>query len=160
MRAAVRDVDPTTAFSSVRTVNEYAVAQLQDLRQYTALLSLFGTISALLCVIGIFGVMAHAVMQRRNEIGIRLALGATGASVLRLILRQGLLLVATGMGLGMAAAAALTHVVRSFLWGVTPTDPVTFATVSAALAVLTLIACYVPARRAVKVDPIIALRVE
>jgi predicted permease len=160
LRAAVREVDPTAAFSSVRTVDEYAVAQLQDLRQYTALLTLFGTISALLCVIGIFGVMAHAVMQRRNELGIRIALGAPKASVLRLILRQGLLLVASGMALGMLAAIALTQVIRSFLWGITPTDPVTFVIVSAALTGLALIACYVPARRALKIDPIIALRIE
>jgi ABC-type antimicrobial peptide transport system permease subunit len=160
MRTAVREVDPTAAFSSVRAVDEYAVAQLQDLRQYTALLTLFGTVSALLCVIGIFGVTAHAVMQRRNEIGIRIALGATGASVLGLILRQGLLLVATGMAFGMVTATALTEVIRSFLWGVTPTDPMTFVSVSAALGVLTLAACYVPARRALKIDPITALRLE
>ena len=116
--------------------------------------------TALLCVIGIFGIMAHAVMQRRNEIGVRMALGAPRASVLRLILRQGLLLVATGMALGMVAAIALTQVIRSFLWGITPTDPVTFMIAGAALAALAFIACYVPARRALKIDPIIALRLE
>jgi putative ABC transport system permease protein len=104
--------------------------------------------------------MTHAVMQRRNELGIRIALGAPKASVLRLILRQGLMLVASGMALGMLAAIALTQVIRSFLWGITPTDPVTFAIVSAALTALALIACYVPARRALKIDPIIALRIE
>jgi putative ABC transport system permease protein len=160
LRAAVREVDPTAAFSSVRTVDEYAGAQLQDLRQYTALLTLFGTISALLCVIGIFGVMAHAVMQRRNEIGIRLALGAPKASVLRLVLRQGLVLVTAGMALGMVAAIALTQIIRSFLWGITPTDPATFVIVSAALTVLAFCACYIPARRAMKIDPIVALRIE
>src|SRR5262245_15770132 len=160
LRAAVREVDPTAAFSSVRTVDEYAGAQLQDLRHYTALLTLFGTISGLLCVIGIFGVMAHAVMQRRNELGIRIALGAPKASVLQLILKQGLVLVGTGMALGLLAAIALTQLIRSFLWGITPTDPVTFVIVSAALTALALIACYVPARRALKIDPIVALRLE
>ena len=140
-------------------MEEYAAAQLQDLRQYTALLTIFGTISALLCVIGIFGIMAHAVMQRVNEIGIRIALGAPAASVLRLVLRQGLLLVSIGLALGVAAAVAITRVIRTFLWGITPTDPVTFMIVSAALAATALIARYVPARRALKIDPIIALRI-
>jgi predicted permease len=160
LRTAVREVDPTAAISTVRTVEEYAGAQLQDLRQYTALLSIFAIISALLCVIGIFGIMAHAVMQRGNEIGIRVALGAPPASVLRLVLRQGLLLVSVGLGLGVAGAVAITRVIRTFLWGITPTDPVTFMIVGAALAVLALVACYVPARRALKIDPIIALRIE
>jgi putative ABC transport system permease protein len=104
--------------------------------------------------------MAHAVMQRGNEIRIRVALGAPPASVLRLVLRQGLLLVSVGLGLGVAGAVAITRVIRTFLWGITPTDPVTFMIVSAALAVLALVACYVPARRALKIDPIIALRIE
>jgi predicted permease len=160
LREAVREVDPAAAISSVRTVEEYAEAQLQDLRQYTALLTIFGAISALLCVIGIFGVMAHAVAHRRNEIGIRIALGAPKASVLRLVLRQGLLVVAIGLALGMTASIALTHVIRTFLWGITPTDPPTFAFVGAALAALAALACYVPARRALRIDPIIALRLE
>jgi predicted lysophospholipase L1 biosynthesis ABC-type transport system permease subunit len=160
LRAAVREVDPSAAFAGVRTVDEYAGAQLQDLRQHTALLTLFGTMSALLCVIGLFGVMAHAVMQRSNEIGIRIALGATRASVLRLIFQQGLVLVAAGMTLGMAAAVALTQVIRTLLWGITPTDPITFVIVSAALAAVALLACYVPARRALKIDPIVALRMD
>jgi putative ABC transport system permease protein len=160
LRAAVREVDPSAAISDVRTVEDYAAAQLQDLRQYAALLTMFGTISALLCVIGIFSIVAHAVMQRRNEIGIRIALGAPAASVLRLVLRQGFTLIATGLAFGMSAAIVLMQVIRTFLWGIEPTDPVTFVIVSAALAALALVACYVPARRALKIDPIIALRIE
>jgi len=160
VQAAVREIDPTAAISSVRTVEEYAGAQLQDLRQSAALLTMFGTISALLCVIGIFGIMAHAVMQRRNEIGIRIALGASAANVLRLVLRHGLLLVTMGLGFGVAAALVITRVIQTFLWGITPTDPVTFMVVTVALAALALIACYVPARRALRIDPIIALRIE
>jgi putative ABC transport system permease protein len=160
LRAAVREIDPTAAISTVRTVEEYAGAQLQDLRQYTALLSIFATISALLCVIGIFGIMAHAVMQRGNEIGIRVALGASPGNVLRLVLRQGLLLVCIGLGLGLAGAVAITRVIRTFLWGITPTDPATFMIVTGALAVLALVACYLPARRALRIDPIIALRID
>jgi putative ABC transport system permease protein len=120
----------------------------------------FGTVSTLLCAIGIFGIMAQTVMQRRNEIGIRMALGASAASVLGLVLQQGLRLVAIGLGLGVAAAFTMTRVIQTFLWGITPTDPVTFVIVSAVLAVLALVACCVPARRALKIDPIVALRLE
>jgi ABC-type antimicrobial peptide transport system permease subunit len=143
LRAAVREIDPTAAFSSARTVEEYAASQLQELRQSTALLTMFGTISALLSGIGIFGIMAQTVMQRRNEIGIRVALGASASNVL-----------------GVAAAFATTRVIQTFLWGIEPTDPVTFAIVTAALAVLAPVACCVPARRALKIDPIVALRLE
>jgi ABC-type antimicrobial peptide transport system permease subunit len=104
--------------------------------------------------------MAQTVMQRRNEIGIRLALGATASNVLGLVLQQGLRLVAMGLVLGVAAAFATTRVIQTFLWGIEPTDPVTFVIVSAALAVLALVACSVPARRALKIDPIVALRLE
>jgi predicted permease len=160
LRAAIREIDSAAAISSVKTVEEYAAAQLQDLRQSAALLTLFGTISALLCVIGIFGIMAHSVVQRRNEIGIRIALGAPAANVLKLVFRQGLLLIAIGLGFGIVAALVITRVIRSFLWGITTTDPLTFVAVSAALAGLALVACFVPARRALKIDPIIALRIE
>jgi putative ABC transport system permease protein len=160
LRGAVREIDPTAAFSSVRTVDDYAAVQLQDLRQYTALLMLFGTISALLCAIGVFGVTAHTVTQRTNEIGVRIALGAPPTSVLRLVLGQGLRLVAAGAALGMVAAVLLTQVIRSLLWGITPADPITFAAVSAALVALALLACYFPARRALKIDPIVALRID
>src|SRR5262249_47701284 len=102
----------------------------------------------------------HAVVQRRNEIGIRIALGAPAASVLRLVLGQGLLLILIGLGLGIAAAVAITRVFRAFLWGISPTDPVTFMIVGLLLAALAFFACYVPARRALKIDPITALRIE
>jgi putative ABC transport system permease protein len=160
LRAAVREIDPNAAISSVRTAEEYAGAQLQDLRQYTILLTIFGAISVVLSVIGIFGIMAHAVSQRRNEIGIRIALGASSTSVLKLVLRQGLLLVTVGLGLGLLAALLLTRLIENLLWGVTATDPVTFTLVSGALAAVALLACYLPARSALKIDPIVALRID
>jgi putative ABC transport system permease protein len=160
LRDAVREIDPTAAISSVRSVDDYASAQLQDLRQSTALLTMFGAISALLCGIGIFGIVGHTVIQRRNEIGIRVALGASATSVLRLVLQQGLLLVAVGLTFGVVAALILTRVISTFLWGITATDPMTFVFAGAALAALALLACCVPARRALSVDPIIALRIE
>jgi putative ABC transport system permease protein len=160
LRAAVRDVDATISVSSARTVEDYAAGQLQELSQYAAVLGLFGAMSVALAVIGIFGVMAQAVGQRANEIAIRMALGARSLNVLGLVLRQGLTLIATGIGLGLIASLMLTPVIRSFLWGVTITDPLTWAVAAIALALLALIACYLPARRALRVTPIAALRSE
>jgi ABC-type antimicrobial peptide transport system permease subunit len=121
---------------------------------------MFGVISAALSVIGIFGVMAHAVNHRKNEIGIRIALGAPSSTVLTLILRHGILLVAIGLASGTMAALVLTRIIQNLLWGVTPTDPVTFTLMGVALGGVALLACYLPARRALKIDPIIALRIE
>jgi ABC-type antimicrobial peptide transport system permease subunit len=104
--------------------------------------------------------MAHAVSQRTNEIGIRVALGATSGAVLRLIVRQGFTLVAAGMVAGVLAATTLTQAIAGFLWGVTPTDPLTFALVLAAMAFVALLACYIPARKVLRIDPMNALRWE
>jgi|KBSSwiStaDraftv2_1062776.scaffolds.fasta_scaffold14991_4 putative ABC transport system permease protein len=158
LRAAVRDIDPTISVSSARTVEEYAAAQLQELSQYAAVLGLFGAISVVLAVIGILGVMAHSVGQRANEIAIRRALGAQSLNVLGLVLRHGLTMIAAGLGVGLVASLMVMPVIRSFLWGVTITDPLTLALVVLALAAVALVACYLPARRALKVAPIAALR--
>ena len=160
LRAAILTEDRSLAVSSVRTVEEYAAGQLQELSQYAALLSVFGGISVTLAIIGIFGVMAHTVNQRMHEMGIRLALGARAGNVLRIVLQQGLALISAGLGLGLIVALLLTPLIRSFLWGVTATDPVTFFVAIAGLMLLALLACYLPARRASKVDPVIALRNE
>jgi predicted permease len=160
LRKAVSDVDRTQPLTNVLSVEQYAAGQLQDLRHYAALLSLFGAVSILLSFIGLFGVMAHAVSQRTNEIGIRVALGASSRTVLALIGREGLILAGVGMALGVAVAVALTRVLGRFLWGVSATDPLTFLAVIVAMAIIAAIACYVPARRALRIDPIIALRVE
>ena len=116
--------------------------------------------SILLAFVGLFGIMAQAVSQRTNEIGIRVALGATSQAVLGLIARQGLVLVAIGMLVGLAASLALTRVISRFLWGVTATDPLTLVVALLTMATIALLACYVPARRALRIDPIIALRAE
>jgi putative ABC transport system permease protein len=158
LRAAVHDIDPTISVSSARTVEEYAAAQLQELSQYAAVLGLFGAISVALAVIGILGVMAHSVGQRANEIAIRRALGAQSLNVLGLVLRHGLAMIAAGLGVGLVASLMVMPVIRSFLWGVTITDPLTLALVVLALAAVALVACYLPARRALKVAPIAALR--
>jgi len=126
----------------------------------TSLLSLFALAALLLAAIGIYGLMAYAVAQRTREMGIRMALGARPRDVLALVIRQGMRLAAIGIVLGLAGSFAATRVLTSLLYGVTPTDPVTLTSVAILLALVALLACWLPARRATRVDPTVALRVE
>jgi predicted permease len=158
LRAAIRDVDPVQGVSEVRTLDEWLSRSLQPRRTPATLLAMFGLVSAVLAAIGIYGVLAFGVAERTREFGIRQALGADGASILTLVLKQGLGTAVAGIVIGLAASFALARYLESLLYGVRPHDLPVFAGVAALLFVVAAAACYVPARRATRVEPMTALR--
>ncbi|HET7840262.1 MAG TPA: FtsX-like permease family protein, partial [Terriglobia bacterium] len=160
VRAQVKDVDPDQPLYHVATLQQVLSESLAPRRFNMLLLGIFAGIALTLAMVGIYGVMAFSVTQRTHEIGIRMALGAERRSVLGLIVRQGLRLALLGVALGVAGAWALTSFLSSFLFGVAPRDPATFVLVSLALVAVSILACYIPARRATRVDPMVALRHE
>jgi putative ABC transport system permease protein len=157
-REAVRRIDPNLPVASVRTMEQVVGEATARSRMSSYLLAAFATLALLLAGIGLYGIVSYAVTQRRGEIGVRVALGAERGNILRLIARQGMVLTAAGLVLGLAGALALTRLLRSLLFGVTATDPLTFVAVPLLLATVALLASYFPARRAARVDPAIALR--
>jgi predicted permease len=158
LRNVVRGLDQTAILSPVKTLEQQLAGQLSPRRFQTGLLSLFSLIALLLASVGIYGVMHYSVTQRTHEIGIRMALGARPADVLRMVIRQGLALALTGLGVGLAGAWWLTGALASLLYGVTPADPPTLLTVSFLLIAVAVLASSIPAWRAAKVDPLLALR--
>ena len=160
VRGVIRGIDKGLAVWETRTMDERVALWVAPRRFNALLLGCFACIALVLAAVGIYGVMAYTVMQRTHEIGIRMALGAQSGDVLRLIVGRGMSLALIGVVCGVAAAAAMTRVMRSLLYEVSTTDPAIFAGVAALLAVVAFLACYIPARRATKVDPIIALRYE
>jgi putative ABC transport system permease protein len=160
IKVAVHDVDPEQAVSRLRPISELMTDAVARYRFSMLLLTVFGCLALCLAAVGVYGVMAYSVSQRTRELGIRLALGARGASVRHLVLRRGLGMAAVGIGLGLGGALALTRWLASQLFGVSPTDPVIIAVAAATLAAVSTVACLVPAVRATKVDPIVALRSE
>lgn len=158
--ASVHAVDKDLPVSNVSTFATRLSQEASPKRFNTALLTLFATLALLLAATGIYGSIAYSVVQRTHEIGVRVALGATPRAVMRLFVGQGMKLVLTGLVIGLAAAFWLTRLMVSLLFGVRPTDAATFIIVSVCVVIVSLVACYVPARRATKVDPLVALRHE
>jgi predicted permease len=160
LRDAVRSLDPSLALFRLRTMPQVIADAMEDTTYQTALLGGFALLALLLAAVGIYGVMAYGVSQRSHEIGIRMAIGASPASVMKLVLGEGLRLILLGLAIGIAGAFALTRFLAGLLYGVTATDPLTFSAVALVLAGVALAACAFPARRAMLVDPMRALRDE
>ena len=159
-RREIAAIDPDQPVSDVRTMTQVMADTVGRARFNTLLLGIFAGLATLLAAVGIFGVMNYSVQLRTREIGLRMALGAQPGRVLMLVLRQGLILTLIGIGVGLAGALALSRVMSGLLYGVTASDPATFAAIVVVLGVVSLIACYIPARRATRVDPLIALKYE
>jgi putative ABC transport system permease protein len=156
----IQAIDPDQPVSDVRTMKQLLANSVARARFNTLLLGLFAALALVLASVGIYGVMAYSVAQRTKEIGIRIALGAQARDVLRMIVGQGMMLTLAGVCLGLLGAFALTRLMSSLLYGVSTTDPLTFVGVSLLLSAVALFACYIPARRATRVDPMVALRYE
>jgi putative ABC transport system permease protein len=159
-RQQVRAVDPDQPIYNIRTMDEIRGESVAPQRLNLILLSLFAGIAFVLAIVGIYGVMSYAVTQRTHEIGIRMAIGAQPRDVFRMILGQGMFLTVIGLVIGLLGAFGLTRLMGAMLFAIKPTDPLTFTAVALLLAGVALIACYVPGRRATKVDPVNSLRYE
>ena len=160
LRREVQALDKDQPIYNVRTMDDVVANSLGTRRVSMQLFAVFAIAALLLAAIGIYGVMAYSVTQRTQEIGIRMALGAQAGDVLRMVVRQGMTLALIGIGVGLAGAFGLTRVLANLLFGVKATDPVTFVAISLLLTFVALLACYLPARRVSRVDPVIALRAD
>jgi putative ABC transport system permease protein len=160
VREQVRALDKNLPVTHVRTMEDVFHTSVAQPRFSMLVVGLFAALALVLAVVGIYGVMAYSVSRRAHEIGVRMALGARTGQVLKLVLKEGMTLTLAGIAIGLLGAFALTRVLASLLFGVSTKDPFTFVAVSVLLAVVAFVACYIPARRATKVDPLVALRYE
>jgi putative ABC transport system permease protein len=160
IRREVGSLDGNAVVYNVRSMNDLLASSLGGRRFAMVLLGIFAGIALLLAVVGIYGVVSYLVGQRTHEIGIRMALGAQPRDIFRIVLGEGGRMAFVGLGFGLAGSTVLTHFMEAMLFGVSPTDPVTFLAVALILASVTLFACWIPARRAIRVDPMVALRHE
>jgi predicted permease len=160
VRTQVHQLDKNLAFTNGQTVQQILGQGLWPARMGAALLGLFGALALILASIGIYGVLAYSVAQRTSEIGLRMALGAQPHQVLRLVLRQGMLLALIGAAVGILVALPVARLASGLLYGVSATDPITYAAITLLLMGVALLACYLPARRATRIDPLVALRVD
>jgi putative ABC transport system permease protein len=158
LRETIRSIDPSAVLLDVSTLEGRLEQQNAPRRFQTLLLSLFAAVALVLAGAGIFAMMHYSVAQRTKEIGIRMAIGARRVNVVRMILGEGFVLVGAGVGAGLAGSVALAQAIRSLLFEVEPGDPLTLSAVALLLAAIALLACYIPARRATRVDPMLALR--
>jgi ABC-type antimicrobial peptide transport system permease subunit len=160
LRALIRELDPRMALVGLETLEQHMQLPLFPAQAAGVLLGMFGALALALAVVGLYGVIAYSVSQRAREIGVRMALGARSRDVFRLVFSQGLRLTTIGLGVGFAGALVVSRVLSSVLYGVSPMDPISFGAVAVLLTVVALLASYVPARWAVRVDPMRALRSE
>jgi putative ABC transport system permease protein len=160
VRAAARELDPSLSVFNVRTLAEQVSESLQPLSMNVLMLTVFGALALMLASIGLYGVASYSVAQRTREIGVRMALGAQPSSVVGLVLGQGMILVGIGLAIGLVAAYAAAGFMSSLVQMVNPHDPLTFAVTAAGLGAVAVLASYIPARRATRIDPLIALRTD
>jgi ABC-type lipoprotein release transport system permease subunit len=160
VRAMVQSVNPELPVYGAQTLDDAVSASLEQRRFSMEIVAAFAITALLLAALGIYGVISYLVSERTQEIGIRLALGARPGTILQMVLRQGLGLAMAGAGLGLVGSVIVSHMMAGLLYGVRPTDPLTFVGVTLVLTGVALAACYIPARRAMRVDPMIALKYE
>jgi putative ABC transport system permease protein len=160
IRHQVNRLDPDQPIANVRTMDERITRSLSGRRFNMVMLGLFAVLALTLAAVGIYGIVAYSVTERTHEIGVRLALGAQRRDVIAMVVRHGMMMTVAGTGVGLAAAFAVVRVMSGLLYGVSAADPVTFIAIPVLLLAVALAACYIPARRATRVDPMIALRAE
>ena len=160
VREGVLSIDKVQPIYNVKTMDDLLDRSVAQRRFNMLLLGLFASMAIVLAIIGIYGVLSYSVSQRTHEIGVRMALGAKQGDIFKLVIGQGMMMALIGIAVGMGTAFAVTRIISSLLFGVSATDPLTFASIAVLLAAVAFMACYIPARRATKVSPMFALRSE